>query len=100
MHPKALVAYDKRSGRILLVHHCTSPIDRELQTRHAAVAQGRVPEEHIAIVSVASSDFLRGKVYSVDVSTRQLTTVEPGGAGYCSAFGMTFDARSRTSKAP
>jgi hypothetical protein len=100
MHPKALVAYDKRSGRILLVHHCISPIGRELETRHAAIAQGSVPEEHIDIVSVASSDFLRGKRYSVDLTTRQLTTVEPGGGGYCSSFGVTFRARSTTSKAP
>jgi hypothetical protein len=100
MQPTALVAYDKLSGRIILVHHCTYPIGRDLETRRAAIAQGSVPEAHIDIISVASGDFLRGKLYSVNPTTRQLTVVEPGGRGHCSSFGVTFHSRSGASKAP
>lgn len=95
MQPTALVAYEKHSGSILLVHHYTSDTAaRELEARREAVALGSVPDEDIDLISVPSSEFVPGNLYKVEPSTRELKAVAEGENGSGSAFGVSFSRRA------
>ena len=86
------IVYDSKSGRIISIHHGYVDAGHALQ-RVEQFAKARdfakIGKEHIAVITVSSEAFQRGKHYKVDVSRRTLleTTVGEGGVGF--SFGPT-----------
>lgn len=84
------IAYDTQSGRIVSVHH--GAVDAGHARKHAE-RFGKIGKEQIALITVPSGAFERGKRYKVDVARKALveSTAAEGGVGF------SFGAAGRSS---
>jgi hypothetical protein len=85
------VAFDKRSGQILSVHHgAVDPESARKGARHHKKYQARyaqINDEHVGVMSVPEGAVERGKQYKVDISREALVPAEgPAGVGF--SFGI------------
>jgi hypothetical protein len=90
------IIYDTKSGRIVGIHHGQIDPEYALQRLeyYAKIEHfANIGKGQIAVMTVPSTAFERGKQYKVDVRRKALveTSVGKGGVG----FG--FDSTSRTS---
>lgn len=80
------VAFDRRSGRILSVHH--GAVDAR-HARERAQSHAKISDEHIAVITVPSDAVERGKQYKVDVGRNVLVAAAAGEDGVGFGFGVT-----------
>ena len=74
----AHLTYDKHSGRIIGMHHGTEDVAHALERAHHHC---KIAKEQIAVMTVDSGAFKRGKQYKVDVSRKALVETAAGEAG-------------------
>jgi hypothetical protein len=85
--PSTHIAYDAQSGRIISIHH--GPIDAEhalqLSEEYSKIRPKiKISKGQIAVITVPSEAFERGKRYKVDVSRKALVeaAASEGGIGF------------------
>lgn len=88
--PSSHVAFDRKSGRIVAVHHGSGDPEHARQLVHKYVRFGAYPgvkrratvgEGDLAVISVPADAFKSGKQYKVDVNRNALVEVDAGGEG-------------------
>jgi hypothetical protein len=90
------ISYDTQSGRIISIHH--GPIDAAHARQHAERYSKikhypQISKEHVAVMTVSSDTFERGKHYKVDVGRKALVEAAATEGG----VGFSFGATGRTS---
>ena len=93
------VAYDRKSGRIVAIHHGAGDPEQaqhlvrkyaKFGTHPRITRRATVAEAELAVISVSSDAFKPGKLYKVDVSRSALVEVEPGGEGVGASIVSTW----------
>jgi hypothetical protein len=83
---KTHVAYDKRSGNIISIHHGNENATHARQRAHHL---SRLEEQHIEVITVATESVGKNKSYKVDISRKVLVEASAEEHGVAFSFGST-----------
>jgi hypothetical protein len=94
---RCCIAYDKRTGRIVLVHFGLSSDGWESVVRRDAMESGFTADE-VGVVEVSQPTFEKGRLYKIDLATKSLVASDKGGPGVtCSGSVKLHPASDRRS---
>ncbi len=86
------IAYDTQSGRIISIHHghIDAGYARQRVEHYAKIKPyAKISKKQIAVITVTSEAFERGKRYKVDVGRKELVETAAGEGGVGFSFGAT-----------
>jgi hypothetical protein len=83
----AYVTYDRRSGKIVGVHHGARHEDDPKKLAQRLLK--KVPHEHLDVLMIEAGSLESGKPYKVDVARKVLVSSSPDEAGVRFGFGKT-----------
>jgi hypothetical protein len=94
--PTTYIAFDRRTGRILSVHHGANDIDTA--RRNCAQSHAECRDEDIEMMAVLPDVLRQEKRYKVDVGSNTLVEAKNNEEGVGFAFGATEVAHSGRSE--
>ena len=86
------VAFDKRSGQIISVHH--GAIDAKEARTCAQQHDAKISDEHIEVIPIPSDAFGKEQLYKVDVGRKVLVAATDQDGGVAFGFGEAVQSPS------